>query len=132
MSEQLRERLVQARVGLPVARRVVDSLVGLGFRQVSDLVGQEGVRIVGTMSPDLRHRHDLRRRRGGDIGRSNGIAHHAFLLVLWRRSADQDSSRLSRRIRRVTPVVGWYAEFHPGDQPTQTLGPGRGVGRFMT
>lgn len=52
MSAELGERLVQARPGIPVAQALAAREVDLGFQQVSELVGQPGVRIVGTLPPD--------------------------------------------------------------------------------
>ncbi|MGM7699160.1 substrate-binding domain-containing protein [Microbacterium sp. A84] len=52
MAEEIGERLVQARPGIPVARSLADGDVDLGFQQLSELVGQPGVRILGVMPPD--------------------------------------------------------------------------------
>lgn len=48
----LDERLVQARPGIPVARSLADGDVDLGFQQLSELVGQPGIRILGVMPQD--------------------------------------------------------------------------------
>lgn len=52
MSSELGDRLVQARPGIPVARSLADGEVDLGFQQLSELVGQPGVRILGVMPDD--------------------------------------------------------------------------------
>lgn len=52
MSSELGDRLVQARPGIPVARSLADGEVDLGFQQLSELVGQAGVRILGVMPDD--------------------------------------------------------------------------------
>lgn len=52
MTAELGERLVQARPGIPVARSLADGDVDLGFQQLSELVGQPGVRILGVLPPD--------------------------------------------------------------------------------
>lgn len=52
MAGELRGRLVQARSGMPVARLVADGEVDLGFQQLSEMVGQEGIRILGVLPPD--------------------------------------------------------------------------------
>ncbi|WP_417509360.1 substrate-binding domain-containing protein [Microbacterium sp.] len=49
---ELDERLVQARPGIPVAKSLADGDVDLGFQQLSELVGQPGVRILGVMPSD--------------------------------------------------------------------------------
>lgn len=46
------DRLVQARPGIPVAKLLADGEVDLGFQQLSELVGQPGVRILGVMPDD--------------------------------------------------------------------------------
>lgn len=52
MTEELGDRLVQARPGVPVAASLADGDVDLGFQQLSELVGQPGVRILGVMPAD--------------------------------------------------------------------------------
>lgn len=46
------DRLVQARPGIPVAKLLADGEVDLGFQQLSELVGQPGVRILGVLPAD--------------------------------------------------------------------------------
>lgn len=46
------DRLVQARAGIPVAKSLADGEVDLGFQQLSELVGQPGVRILGVLPSD--------------------------------------------------------------------------------
>ncbi|MGK0715868.1 substrate-binding domain-containing protein [Leucobacter sp. W1153] len=46
------DRLVQARPGIPVAKLLADGEVDLGFQQLSELVGQSGVRILGVLPAD--------------------------------------------------------------------------------
>jgi molybdate transport system substrate-binding protein len=52
MSAEVGDRLVQARPGIPVARALAEGEVDLGFQQLSELVGQPGVRILGVMPDD--------------------------------------------------------------------------------
>lgn len=52
MADELRDRLVQARPGIPVARALADGDVDLGFQQLSELVNRPGVRILGAMPDD--------------------------------------------------------------------------------
>ncbi|GEP48661.1 ABC transporter substrate-binding protein [Microbacterium saccharophilum] len=49
---EIGDRLVQARPGVPVARSLADGDVDLGFQQLSELVGQPGVRILGVLPAD--------------------------------------------------------------------------------
>lgn len=52
LTDELGDRLVQARPGIPVARSLADGEVDLGFQQLSELVGVEGVRILGVLPPE--------------------------------------------------------------------------------
>ncbi len=52
LADEVAERLLQARPGIPVARLLADGEVDLGFQQVSELVGQPGVRILGVLPSD--------------------------------------------------------------------------------
>jgi molybdate transport system substrate-binding protein len=52
LAGELGERLVQARPGVPVARLLADGEVDLGLQQLSELVGQPGVRILGVLPED--------------------------------------------------------------------------------
>jgi molybdate transport system substrate-binding protein len=51
VAETLRERLVQARPGIPVARLVADGECELGFQQLSELLNVPGITIAGDL-PD--------------------------------------------------------------------------------
>lgn len=52
LTSELGDRLVQARPGIPVARSLADGDVDLAFQQLSELVGQPDVRILGVMPED--------------------------------------------------------------------------------
>jgi len=52
LTSEVGDRLVQARPGIPVARSLSDGDVDLGFQQLSELVGQPGIRILGVMPDD--------------------------------------------------------------------------------
>lgn len=52
LGEELGARLVQARPGIPVARSLADGDVDLGFQQLSELVGQPGIEILGVLPAD--------------------------------------------------------------------------------
>lgn len=53
LADTLRERLVQARPGVPVARLLADGEVDLGFQQLSELLNQDAVDVLGPMPPGL-------------------------------------------------------------------------------
>lgn len=52
LTDRLAGRLVQARPGVPVAALLAAGEVDLGFQQLSELVGEAGVRILGVMPVD--------------------------------------------------------------------------------
>lgn len=52
LTDEVGDRLTQARPGVPVARLLAEAEVDLGFQQLSELVGQPGVRILGVLPPD--------------------------------------------------------------------------------
>ncbi|MGI8392533.1 substrate-binding domain-containing protein [Leucobacter sp. W1038] len=52
LAGEVGDRLVQAHPGIPVAKLLADGEVDLGFQQLSELVGQPGVRILGVLPAD--------------------------------------------------------------------------------
>lgn len=52
MTDEVSDRLVQARPGVPVARLIAEGEVELGLQQLSELAGQPGVRILGVLPAD--------------------------------------------------------------------------------
>ncbi|MDQ4212536.1 substrate-binding domain-containing protein [Microbacterium sp. ASV81] len=52
LAEELGPRLVQARPGVPVATLLAHGEAEIGFQQLSELVGQPGVRILGVLPDD--------------------------------------------------------------------------------
>jgi molybdate transport system substrate-binding protein len=53
--EAMRERLLRAPPGVPVASLVARGEVELGFQQLGELIGVEGVDAVGTLPPPIEH-----------------------------------------------------------------------------
>lgn len=51
VADALRERVVQAPPGVPVGTLVARGEVELGFQQASELMGLEGITVLGTMPP---------------------------------------------------------------------------------
>ena len=49
IADQVRDRLVQAQPGIPVGSLVAQGKVALGFQQLSELIHQEGIDIVGAI-----------------------------------------------------------------------------------
>ncbi|MFD5214258.1 substrate-binding domain-containing protein [Microbacterium sp. NPDC058345] len=52
LADAIRPKLVQARPGVPVASLVAQGEVDLGFQQLSELVGQTGIRLLGVLPGD--------------------------------------------------------------------------------
>ncbi|KRB38409.1 substrate-binding domain-containing protein [Microbacterium sp. Root180] len=52
LTDELGDRLVQARPGVPVARLLAEDEVDLGLQQLSELIGAPGIRILGTLPAD--------------------------------------------------------------------------------
>lgn len=52
---ELEARLVQASPGVPVARLVAEGQVEIGFQQLSELLGAEGIEILGPLPPGVQH-----------------------------------------------------------------------------
>ena len=52
IDHELEGRLIQAKPGIPVAKSLAAGEVDLGFQQLSELVGEPGVRILGVMPDD--------------------------------------------------------------------------------
>lgn len=52
MADELDGRLLQARPGIPVAKSLAEGDVQIGFQQLSELISQRGIRILGTMPAD--------------------------------------------------------------------------------
>ena len=50
-ADNVRDRLVQAPPGVPVGSLVADGKVALGFQQLSELIHQPGIAVVGAMPP---------------------------------------------------------------------------------
>jgi molybdate transport system substrate-binding protein len=51
IAETIGARIVQAPPGVPVARLVAEGKVALGFQQLSELLGVEGITIAGALPP---------------------------------------------------------------------------------
>ncbi len=49
IADDLRERIVQAPAGVPVGKLVADGSVELGFQQLSEMLNQPGIRVIGAM-----------------------------------------------------------------------------------
>lgn len=52
ISDEVSDRLVQARPGIPVAALLLRGEAEIGFQQLSELAGEPGVRLLGVLPPD--------------------------------------------------------------------------------
>lgn len=53
ITETIRDRIVQARPGLPVGTLIASGDVELGFQQLSELMNLQGIDVIGAMPPGL-------------------------------------------------------------------------------
>lgn len=53
IADALRDRIVQAKPGIPVASLLARGDVDLGFQQLSEMLGAEGIDIVGPLPPAI-------------------------------------------------------------------------------
>lgn len=51
--DEVADRLVQARPGVPVASLLASGDVSIGFQQVSEILGQPGIQLLGLLPPGL-------------------------------------------------------------------------------
>ncbi|MFV0320287.1 MAG: molybdate ABC transporter substrate-binding protein [Microbacterium sp.] len=100
LSDELGDRLVQARPGVPVAASVAAGEVDLGFQQLSELVGQPGIRILGVLPPD----RAIDTVFAGAVGAatSDGARAHELLNAFTSGAADQ----VKRRHNFAVPPTG--------------------------
>ncbi len=54
LGDEVRDRLTQARPGVPVGSLVAQGEVELGFQQLSELIHVEGITVLGVMPPELK------------------------------------------------------------------------------
>jgi molybdate transport system substrate-binding protein len=55
LADKMKDRLVQAPPGVPVASLVAQGEVAIGFQQLGELLGVDGVDVVGTLPPPIEH-----------------------------------------------------------------------------
>ena len=53
IAEQIASRIVQAPPGVPVGSLVAKGEVALGFQQLSELIGLDGITVVGPLPPEI-------------------------------------------------------------------------------
>ncbi len=97
--DTLRDRLVQAPPGVPVARLLAQGDADLGFQQLSEFVGMPSIEVLGTMPPGLEiiTTFSVARCRGG--GHADGDDVLAWLHFLHSSATDD-----AKRRHGMTPV----------------------------
>lgn len=89
VTDELANRLVQARPGVPVARSLAEGEVDLGFQQLSELVGQPGVRILGVVPEDC----GMSSVFSGAVATSSALPDDARELLAYLTSPDTAAAR---------------------------------------
>ncbi|MGV8880809.1 MAG: substrate-binding domain-containing protein [Rhodoglobus sp.] len=99
MTDELHDRLVQARPGMPVTRLLAAGEVEIGFQQLSEMVGQTGTRVLGVLPPDC----------GIDTVFAGGVAtvaiDPAISLELLTFFASSDAATQIRKLHNFSEVV---------------------------
>lgn len=86
---QLGGRIVQAPAGVPVGRLVADGAVEIGFQQLSEMLGQEGIAVVGAMPPGT----EIVTTFSGGICAASTRAPVARELLAWLKSPAADDAK---------------------------------------
>ena len=110
LSETLRDRLVQAKPGLPVAALIASGQVELGFQQYSELKNQDGIALLGTMPPGL----EIVTTFVGAVGA--GSARNAAARATLSFMSSPSTAEIKRR-HGLAPASGGGDALFP-DQPT--------------
>jgi molybdate transport system substrate-binding protein len=110
LSETLRERLVQALPGVPVAALIANGQVELGFQQFSELKDQDGIALLGGMPPGL----EIVTTFVGAVGA--GSARHAAARATLSFMSSPSTAEIKRR-HGMAPASGGSDALFP-DQPT--------------
>lgn len=95
MGDELRERLQQARPGVPVGTLVAQGEVELGFQQLSELIHVDGITVLGVMPPELAF--DTFFSAGLPIGLSGDSAQATRVRALLDHMTSPDADAAKRR-----------------------------------
>ncbi len=91
LTKTLRDRLVQAKPGVPVAALVANGQAALGFQQFSELKDEDGIALLGLMPPGL----EIVTTFVGAVGA--GSAQHAAARALLRFMSSPAADEAKRR-----------------------------------
>jgi molybdate transport system substrate-binding protein len=89
IAAQLQRRLVQAPPGVPVGSLVARGDVALGFQQLSELIHQEGIEVVGPLPPAIQ----ITTTFSGGVCAGSGHAQAVRALLGFMASAQADAAK---------------------------------------
>ncbi len=95
VGDEVRERLMQARPGVPVGTLVAQGEVELGFQQLSELIHVDGITVLGVMPPELAF--DTWFSAGLPVGLATGSPQAAHVRALLDHLTSPDAAAAKRR-----------------------------------
>jgi molybdate transport system substrate-binding protein len=98
LTDTLKDRLVQARAGVPVGRLVASGDVELGFQQLSELMDLDGITLLGGMPPGL----EITSRFSGAVTANAARPGAAQALLDFMASPANDALKRQHGMRAVT------------------------------
>lgn len=90
IADELRARIVQAPPGVPVGKLVADGVVELGFQQLSEMLSQTGIEVIGAMPPGT----EIVTTFSGGICAASTQVEAARTLLAWLQSPVAASAKL--------------------------------------
>ncbi|MFG6486914.1 substrate-binding domain-containing protein [Roseateles sp. BYS78W] len=96
----LKDRLVQARPGVPVGRLVADGEVEIGFQQLSELLDLDGITLLGGMPPEV----DIVSRFSGAVVAGAAQPAAGLALLDFMASPVNDGLKRQHGMRAVSPA----------------------------
>jgi molybdate transport system substrate-binding protein len=108
----LSERLVEAPPGVPVARLIAAGEVDVGFQQWSELLGEEGIDVVGALPGDVIPFTEFAVGRTAAAPASEANALISFLTAV-------AAHEMLMRYGLQPPKHGWGAGLHPASAGSQ-------------
>jgi molybdate transport system substrate-binding protein len=98
LGDTLKDRLVQARPGVPVGRLVADGEVEIGFQQLSELMDLRGITLLGGMPPEV----DIVSRFSGAVTANAGQPDAAQALLDFMASPATEALKQHHGMRAVS------------------------------
>ena len=88
ISDQIRDRIVQAQPGVPVAALIAQGQVALGFQQLSEMMGVPGIQVLGALPEPVSITTTF---SGGVASSAKNAAAVSALLAFWASSACRET-----------------------------------------